>query len=457
MIWRRNPSKIIPVLILLSISTGNCVRNTQFDSPNSPCEKGVTANATFEEVRQLYSDGTLEILEDMVIEGYINSTDEAGNFFSSLHFQDSPADPSSGLQIDIDLRDSHLFYGLGKKVLIRLKGLYLGKSKGVYKLGGAFTSFGTLSVGRLPANLVKDHVLISCDPPATMSSIAIHVDSLSESLINVLVELQDVQVNAEELEQPYALPGMEVGRILEDCRNSEITLLNSGYSDFHEAILPDGRGSATGVLYKDGVRYQLLIRDTTDLLFTLNRCNEADEWTSSNEVFISELADPENESAARFAELYNAGVTAISLEGWQLKRYTNDNMETGSLTDLSGIVIGPKETLVLSPDAEAFTAVYGFAPDIVTGANSPADSNGDDNLQLADAFGIVIDTFGRLGEDGSGTDHEFEDGRAQRQPGINSGNSEYDFSEWIIYNDTGAAGTINSPKQAPMDFTPGQR
>ena len=52
------------------------------------------------------------------------------------------------------------------------------------------------------------------------------------------------------------------------------------------------------------------------------------------------------------------------------------------------------------------------AKDIGTGG--PADSNGDDNIALLAPDGSIIDMFGVAGEDGSGTGHEFEDGRAER-------------------------------------------
>ncbi|MEM6892508.1 MAG: lamin tail domain-containing protein, partial [Bacteroidota bacterium] len=89
--------------------------------------------------------------------------------------------------------------------------------------------------------------------------------------------------------------------------------------------------------------------------------------------------------------------------------------------------------------------------------NSPADSNGDDNLELVDPFGKVIDVFGIIGEDGSGTNHEFEDGRALRKPEVVKGNSIYTFEEWMLYNDTGESGTTKEPKVAPQDFTPRDR
>ncbi len=126
-------------------------------------------------------------------------------------------------------------------------------------------------------------------------------------------------------------------------------------------------------------------------------------------------------------------------------------------SDLSDYVIEGKSTLVLSPNATEFKNVYGFAPDIAVSTNGPADSNGDDNLELVDPFGVVIDVFGVPGEDGSGTNHEFEDGRAMRKLSITSSNASFTFGEWIICNDTGAEGTVKAPKKAPDDFTPGAR
>lgn len=89
--------------------------------------------------------------------------------------------------------------------------------------------------------------------------------------------------------------------------------------------------------------------------------------------------------------------------------------------------------------------------------HSPADSNGDDNLELVDPFGTVIDVFGIVGEDGTGTNHEFEDGRAVRNAEINRAKALYTFSEWTIYNDSGDSGTIKLAQNAPADFMPGKR
>lgn len=446
---------ILSLLSLLGVLA--CVKDRDFDLPKKTCSADMVANTTFAEIKAMYSEGVLQIQDDLIIEGFVISSDKAGNFFSSLHFQDKPDNPTEGFQIEFDLRDSHLFYPVGSKIYIKLKGLYLGKQKGVYKLGGTFSSFGNLSIGRLPTNVVSKHLFSSCDVLESASPTQISLSALDDSMINTLVELNDVEIIEDELGLSFAEIKEETERALIDCNDNEIVLLNSGYSNFQSELLPGGNGSAVGVLLKDNDDYQIVIRDLEDLNLQNERCQDLIDEFTSNSIFISELADPNNNSGARFVELYNASMQSLSLKGWTLNRFTNDNSELSSTTDLSSLLIEAQNILVISPNATEFELVYGFAPDLAVGTNSPADSNGDDNLQLVDPFGTIIDSFGIVGEDGSGTNHEFEDGRAVRKPEIVQANATNTFGEWTIFNDTGAAGTTNLPQNAPEDFTPGQR
>jgi hypothetical protein len=410
-----------------------------------------------EEVKKLYAGQVVQIQQGLLMEGYVVSSDRAGNFFGTLHLQDLRENPAHGIQIEMDLTDSHLRYPVGSKVLLDLKGLFLGKSGEVYKLGASFSSFGNLSVGRLPVKAVQQHLLLSCGETADLLPFATTFDMLHDGMINTLVSFQEVEVVESELGNPYAVFQEETQRLLKDCNGNEMVLLNSGYADFWEDPLPEGSGSITAVLLKDNGQYQLVIRDLQDVELSNARCVVVPDEFTSTAIFISELADPDNNTGARFVELYNAATEDLDLNGWTLRRYTNANTEVGSTIDLSDFVIGAQSTFVISPNAVEFELAYGFAPDMGVSTNSPADSNGDDNLELVDPFGTVVDAFGLIGEDGSGTNHEFEDGRAVRKLAIITANPMYTFDEWEIYNDTGDAGTINLPHNAPMDFTPGQR
>jgi hypothetical protein len=195
--------------------------------------------------------------------------------------------------------------------------------------------------------------------------------------------------------------------------------------------------------------------DPEDLRLEQPRCESRIERKTSDQILISELADPDNLSEARFTELFNASDSLFRLDGWELRRFTNANPEPGLSVSLDGLEIEAGGLLVFSAYPEVFETTYGFPPDVIVSRNGPADSNGDDSIELIDPFGNVVDTFGTPGKDGTGTACEFEDGRALRREGVLLSSSVFNPSEWIIHNDSGGNGTIAGPKNAPEDFSPG--
>ena len=78
---------------------------------------------------------------------------------------------------------------------------------------------------------------------------------------------------------------------------------------------------------------------------------------------------------------------------------------------------------------------------------------------MVDNTGATIDIFGVIGEDGTGTNWEYLDGRAVRNLDIIEPNPVFTISEWTVYSD--AANNLisypNSPKIAPNDFNPNLR
>ncbi|HID39743.1 MAG TPA: hypothetical protein EYP36_09560 [Calditrichaeota bacterium] len=170
------------------------------------------------------------------------------------------------------------------------------------------------------------------------------------------------------------------------------------------------------------------------------------------DLFITEIADPNNNAGARFVELYNNGSSAVDLSvGWALQRWTNGNVDPQSPVYLTGTIAAGGFYLV-SPNSSEFAAVYGLDADQDIGSGGPADSNGDDNIALLDASGTIVDLFGVPGEDGSGTAHEFEDGRAERVETVTTGANPWVEAEWNIDNDSGGG---DGAQNAPGDFDPG--
>ena len=171
----------------------------------------------------------------------------------------------------------------------------------------------------------------------------------------------------------------------------------------------------------------------------------------SSTLMITEIADPNNSSTTgRFVEIYNSSSDDIDLsEGYALQRWTNGSSNPQTAVQLTGTIVAGGFYIVCN-NAGDFLDTYGFDADQDVGTGGVADSNGDDNLALLAPDGTVIDMFGVPGEDGTGTSHEFEDGRAARACETTA-SSTWSADDWVIDNDSGGG---DGPQYAPEDFDP---
>jgi hypothetical protein len=185
--------------------------------------------------------------------------------------------------------------------------------------------------------------------------------------------------------------------------------------------------------------------------------------TSFSQVFITEIADPDNNLNARFIELYNAGPTAVDFtegNGWQIDKYTNASGTVSLTLNLTGTIpAGGFYIIAYDIVPGTFNSVYGFAPDQLDAVtDGVTGSNGDDDLVLVDGTDAIVDFFGVPAVDNTGTCAEYEDGRAERSPSVTMGNPTFDESEWNVWADSAASGCTNFTVQvqnAPASFDPG--
>jgi len=192
------------------------------------------------------------------------------------------------------------------------------------------------------------------------------------------------------------------------------------------------------------------------------------------ELIITELADPNNSTSSRFVEIYNSSNKSVNLSTYYLLRWTNGGATPQSakisLSSECGATLAANTFCIISNDTNSgtnFATMYGFEPDGKSGTGGAVDSNGDDNIAIITiASGVtysnsdastytVIDMFGVAGEDGSGTAHEFEDGRAERKASSTIPSSSWVSSDWNVENDSGGGSSTNNPQTAPDDYDPG--
>lgn len=443
------------LLVLLTGVQFACQAEPEYALPKTDCPGFGFKNITLAELKDSYPGETFRIADSLQWDAVVVSSDAFSNVFGEIYLQDPSGASAGGIVFYTDLLETHAQIPFGAGVRVNLKGLYLGESSGSFELGGAFSTFGNLSVGRLPARLMADHIGVNCDQEGDLIPANTRIPDLSDSLLNTFVKVLQVEFITEEVGLSFAEAGTEVRRTLVDCYGNTLGVKNSGYSDFYSETLPGGHGSVQGILNTYRNRYELVVMHPSEFDFREPRCESRGALATSDSLFISEIADPDNLPQARFLELFNSSDAAIDLNGWELIRYTNANPEPGRVVSLDGLKLEADRTLTFSANPQSFEDTYGFPPDREVSQNGPADSNGDDTVVLVDPFGNVKDVFGSPGTDGSGTDHEFEDGKAERLASVYISDPIYNPLQWRVYNDSGGQGTVKDPQRAPEDFSPG--
>ncbi|WP_111707277.1 DUF5689 domain-containing protein [Lutibacter citreus] len=268
-----------------------CVKDNDYSTPEVGCvEPLITATNSIDQIKEMYTFGGATIIEkDVVISGYVVSNDRAGNIYKSISIQDKPVNPTSAIKIAIDETDLYTKYNLGRKIYIKLKGLAVGYSFGSIQIGKAKDG----ELGRIPSSILNDFVVRSCEVTEIIPKI-ISIDEIDKSMLEMLVEIENVQFKENELGQSFAnIDNTEtVNRTLEnfttDCELKNVVMLrNSGFAEFKNQLLPEGKGTIIGVLGNYYEDFQLYIRDVNDVQFTETRCDYANAFQPN--VTLSEV------------------------------------------------------------------------------------------------------------------------------------------------------------------------
>ncbi|MBV2224561.1 MAG: choice-of-anchor J domain-containing protein [Cloacibacterium sp.] len=270
---------IIRIFILsLMVFLTSCVQDDVYSTPDlqGKCQD-LTPTKTIAEVKAAFalaSTNNVTITEDIIIEGYVSSSDESGNVYKTIYLQDAPENPTQGLVVSVDAVSTYTSYPQGSKVYIKLKGLAFGKYGNLLQVGymNLDPVTNTSEFGRIPEKLVKEHLVRSCAPKAKIVPKVITLSQLSSSidpLIGALVQVNNAEFPVNLLCNVYAPNGTSVDRqIVDPTRNtpaSSRVVRNSGYASFASDQLPSGNGTFIGILSKFNTTYQFYINRVSDL------------------------------------------------------------------------------------------------------------------------------------------------------------------------------------------------
>lgn len=261
--------KLIFVIVIM-LSFFSCVEDGEFELPTLGADKEYKNLKSLTQIASLYQGSLVEIKENITTSGYVVSSDRAGNFFKSIFIQDMAENPKIGFEIKINDTNLHARYAVGRKIFIKMKGLFLNKNKdGSYQIGRKNT-FGN-AIDRIEVN---DYVnfIDRASEVASIIPVNLNINELKAIHQNMLVKINNIQ--AEEKGLKYAWPKVGsaiywVDRTLVSCTSLEkIIFRNSIFSIFKGLFIPDKKGSITGVFTIQEAVKIITIRDTSDVNFT---------------------------------------------------------------------------------------------------------------------------------------------------------------------------------------------
>jgi hypothetical protein len=269
-----------------TILTG-CVKQ-KFDEPSIIVPKFIgTSNMTIANLKKKFvfpvpvadtanfvadSTGTMiRVKGDIILQGVISANDESGNIYKQLFIQDS----TGGIELSIDRASLYTEYKVGQRVFVKCKGLYIGQYGSATQIGYPFTG----SIGRMPSALLSTHLFLDSLPGKAPVPVVIDITQTNSDYFDkfqgMLVSFHNVSFSgnvgslfapgtasqsypiSDSIDQPILLP---------NPGGNALIIYSSSYASFAKNRLPSGLGTIQGIFTLYNTTYEMLIRDTKDLI-----------------------------------------------------------------------------------------------------------------------------------------------------------------------------------------------
>jgi hypothetical protein len=311
MIMKNNIKNVFSIVALFGLFS-SCVNDTFEDPKQDDCiSSGLVKTKEVSDIYTVATNTTAIYAADDIIEAYVISSDEGGNFYKKMYLQ--PTDGSKGFILSIDEVNVYTkYFEPGKKVFVKLKGLaYANPSS--FDRGLTFGAPPTdiYAVDRL-ANY-KGSILPSCESgneEVFVKRLTIS-QALSDVYLNTLVEISDVQFKQDC--STYSKKDFDTSlKITNGITTTTLDVRTSRFANFAGSVVPSGRGTIRGVLAKYGSGYQLVLRNERDVKMTGPR--------------MQVVSLPKGGSAITYDATLNEGFTsyATTTTGTVFPKYIND-------------------------------------------------------------------------------------------------------------------------------------
>lgn len=263
---------ISSIAIVVLFFSAACLKQTAYAQPVSGND--TDSLISIKALRKLHAMGNFEpITKSMALEATIVANDEHDNLYKSISIQDS----SGGILLNLDGSSLYQTYPVGTTIRVRLQNLFLTDYRRMLQLVGSVdTSSGQLLTTGIAAPLFSKFIKVVKENTNVVPML-VSFKNLADSLQGRLIKISNVEFAAADTNSTFADKKNKIGasRGLKFCTGGTIYLRTSGYADFAGISLPKNNGDIVGIYSVYNYEKQLLLRDTSDILFRSKRCTGA--------------------------------------------------------------------------------------------------------------------------------------------------------------------------------------
>ncbi len=181
----------------------------KFTDPPVLGEPDIVANISIKDVKARYTSGApVAITDDAVIEGVVSCDDRSGNYYQQIAIQDS----TGGVLLRLAGNNHFNNYPVGRKLFVKLKGLYLGQYNGTLQFGGGVDTpyLNQGGVTLLATNLQNQHIIKGAlNQPLVPKLVTVSqlTTSLQDRYVSTLIKLSGYEFSAADRSKNYADDG----------------------------------------------------------------------------------------------------------------------------------------------------------------------------------------------------------------------------------------------------------
>jgi hypothetical protein len=286
---KKNNIIILLVTLVTSVLFITCVEDNNFAIPqNLGTEENLELEVlldsiqnnqielkSIKDLKSLYISGNepVKIVSDIIVKGYVISSDAKGNYFREFYIQDAPENPTAGIKIAINLTNSYNKFNFGREVYIRLKNLYIGETNsgdGVISIGGKLKLTDSNEIESITSNQIENHLFRSTATEVIIPKIVTLGELDNTSNIGTFVRVENAFFSSNLKGKAFVDPveDFDTKRKIETCQGPSFEssfLETSSFASFANKALPEDGGFIDAVVSKDyGGDFTVLVLNSSD-------------------------------------------------------------------------------------------------------------------------------------------------------------------------------------------------